>query len=59
VKKNLFQNTIPLYQVFFTRKGTPDDFEAIKIVNDLVFNQKQEGELFKNCRKRPEFIPEL
>ena len=32
----------------FIRKETPADFEAIKEVNNLAFNKKQEGELIEN-----------
>jgi predicted N-acetyltransferase YhbS len=43
----------------FIREETPDDFEAIKEVNNLAFHQKQEGELIENLRKKAEYIPEL
>jgi putative acetyltransferase len=43
----------------FIRKETSDDFETIKKVNNLAFNQKQEGILIENLRKKTEFVPEL
>jgi putative acetyltransferase len=41
------------------RKEISLDYEAIKEVNNLAFNQKQEGELIENLRKKPEFVSEL
>jgi putative acetyltransferase len=43
----------------FIRKETPHDYKEIKEVNNLSFNQKQEGELVDSLRKRPEFVTEL
>lgn len=44
---------------FFIRIETPEDFKAIKELNNLSFNQKQEGKLIENLRKRTDFVSEL
>jgi predicted N-acetyltransferase YhbS len=41
------------------REETSEDYSDIKLINDLAFGQKQEGELIANLRIRPEYIKEL
>lgn len=42
-----------------TRQEIPKDYSAITNINNLAFNQPQEGLLIEKLRKREEFIPEL
>ncbi|NQV03095.1 MAG: N-acetyltransferase, partial [Bacteroidia bacterium] len=44
---------------FTIRTENNTDFLAIKQVNDLAFEQDNEGILIEKLRKRPEFISEL
>jgi len=41
------------------RPENPDDYPAIKQVNDLAFGQPNEGLLVEELRSNPRFIPEL
>jgi putative acetyltransferase len=41
------------------RPEKPDDYPAIKRVNDLAFGQPNEGLLVEELRRNPRFIPEL
>jgi putative acetyltransferase len=41
------------------RPEKPEDYPAIKRVNDLAFEQPNEGLLVEELRRNPHFIPEL
>lgn len=41
------------------RAENPDDYPAIKRVNDLAFGQPNEGMLVGELRRNPSFVPEL
>jgi putative acetyltransferase len=41
------------------RPEHPDDYPAIKQVNDLAFGQPNEGKLVEELRRHPRFVPEL
>ena len=41
------------------RNESTGDYNNIKEINNLAFNQEKEGELIENLRKKPEFISEL
>ena len=41
------------------RPENPDDYPAIKKVNDLAFEQPNEGLLVEGLRRNPRFVPQL
>ena len=47
------------YMEVIIRKENPSDYTGITKVNDLAFNQPNEGLLVEKLRKNPEFIPAM
>jgi putative acetyltransferase len=47
-----------MYDVLILNE-TPDDYDAIKEVNDKAFRQKQEGDLVEKLRKKTDYISDL